>query len=81
MGQVFQGMLLGPWISMSGRQKMSTLAAAPRQKDLLFIKELLESGKIKAVIDRRFPLSEAADALRYVGAGHARGKVIISMET
>ena len=41
--------------------------------------ELLEGGKVRSVIDRRFELSQAADALRYLGEGHARGKVIITM--
>jgi len=80
MVQVFQGMLLGPWISRSGNIKMSTLAAAPNQKDLVFIKALIEAGKLKAVIDRRYPLNEAAEALGYVNEGHARGKVVITME-
>ncbi len=43
------------------------------------MRELLETGKVKPVVDRRFELSETADALRYLGEGHARGKVIISM--
>ena len=42
--------------------------------------ELIEAGKVKPVIDRRYPLSEAAEALRYLGAGHARGKVVITVE-
>ena len=52
----------------------------PNQKDLLFIKELLETGRIKPVIDRRYPLSEVPEAVRYVEAGHATGKVVITLE-
>jgi len=50
------------------------------QKDLFFMKEIIEAGKVKPVIDRRYTLSEVAEALRYYGEGHARGKVVITME-
>ncbi len=79
-GQLFQALLLGPWISLIGKQKMGALSSMPNQKDLLFIKELLESGKIKPVIDRRYPLSEVSKAIRYVEEGHAKGKVVIVLE-
>ena len=49
-------------------------------KDLALMKELLEAGKVVPVIDRRYPLSEVAEALRYFGEGHARGKVVITLE-
>jgi NADPH:quinone reductase-like Zn-dependent oxidoreductase len=49
-------------------------------KDLAFMKELIEAGKVKPVIDRRYTLSEVAEALRYYGEGHARGKVVITVE-
>ena len=80
MAQIFQAILLGPWISMAGSKKMSALTARPNQKDLVFMKELLEAGKAVPVIDRRFLLSEVAEALRYLGEGHARGKVVITLE-
>jgi NADPH:quinone reductase-like Zn-dependent oxidoreductase len=47
--------------------------------DMQVLRELLEAGKVSPVIDRRYGLSEVADALRYLGEGHARGKVVISM--
>jgi len=78
--QIFQSMLLGPWISMTGSKKMGSSATKPNQKDLAFMKELLEAGKVVSVIDRRYPLSEVAEALRYLGEGHARGKIVITME-
>ena len=80
MAQVFQAMLLGPWISMAGSKKMGALSSRPNQKDLVFMKELLEAGKVVPVIDRRYPLSEVAEALRYLEEGHARGKVVITLE-
>jgi NADPH:quinone reductase-like Zn-dependent oxidoreductase len=79
LAQVFQAMLLGPVISMTGRNKMGNLLARPNQKDLVFMKDLLEAGKVKPVIDRRYTLSEVAEALRYYGEGHARGKVVITV--
>jgi NADPH:quinone reductase-like Zn-dependent oxidoreductase len=78
MAQVFQPMLLGPWLSTGGR-KMSNLAMKPNKKDLTFIKELIEAGKVTPVIDKSFPLSELPEALRYYGEGHSRGKVVITM--
>jgi NADPH:quinone reductase-like Zn-dependent oxidoreductase len=80
MAQMFQAMLLGPVISMTGRNKMGNLMARPKQKDLDFMKELLEAGKVIPVIERRYPLSETAEALRYVEEGHAKGKVVITVE-
>jgi NADPH:quinone reductase-like Zn-dependent oxidoreductase len=77
MAQIFQPMLLGPLISLTGNKKMGTLSAKLSNKDLLFMKELLETGKVKPVIDRHYPLRDAAEALRYLGEGHARGKVVI----
>ena len=79
MAQVFQPMLLGPWLSTGGR-KMSNLAMKPDTKDLTFIKELIEAGKIQPVIDQVFPLQELPAALRHYGEGHSRGKVVIIME-
>ena len=80
MAQIFQSMLLGPWMSMTGSKKMGNLAAKSNKKDLTFMKELLEADKVVPVIDRRYPLSEVAEALGYLGEGHARGKVVITLE-
>jgi len=81
MAQIFQAMLLAPLISMAGRKKMGSMGVAkPNQKDLVFMKELLEVGKVVPVIDRRYPLSEVAEALRYLEEEHARGKVVITLE-
>jgi NADPH:quinone reductase-like Zn-dependent oxidoreductase len=80
MTQIFQGMLLGPLMSMTGSKKMGNLLARPNQKDLVFMKELLEAGKVVPVIDRRYPLSEVPEAIRYLEKGHALGKVVITVE-
>ena len=79
MAQMSQAMLQGPWISMTRSQKMGNLLARPNKQDLAFIKELLEAGKVKPVIDRCYPLSEVADAIRYLEEGHAQGKVVITV--
>ena len=80
MAQLFQAMLLGPVISMTGRQKMGSMGVAkPSQKDLVFMKELLEAGKVVPVIERRYPLGETAEAIRYLEEGHAKGKVVITV--
>lgn len=78
MAQIFQALLLGPWISMIGSKKMGNMMVKPN-KDLAFMKELLETGKVKPVIDRCYPLCEVPEALRYYGEGHARGKVVITI--
>jgi NADPH:quinone reductase-like Zn-dependent oxidoreductase len=78
--QLFQAMLLGPLISRTGGQKMGNSAHKPNKKDLVFMKELLEAGKVVPVIDRCYPLGETAEAIRYLEEGHARGKVVITVE-
>ena len=77
---LFQILLLGPWIGRTTGKKIRILAVHPNLKDMVYITELCEAGKVVPVIDRRYPLSEVPEALRYLGEGHARGKVIISME-
>ena len=77
--QMFEAMLLGPWMSRNGSQKMGNLAAKPNQKDLIFVKELLEKGKVVPIIDRCYPLREVADAMRYLEEGHAQGKIVITV--
>jgi NADPH:quinone reductase-like Zn-dependent oxidoreductase len=77
--QIFQSMLLGPWMSKNGGRKMGNVVAKPNQPDLLILKALVEAGKVAPVIDRCYPLSEVPEALRYLGEGHARGKVVITV--
>jgi len=81
MARVFLNMLLGPLISMTGGKKMGLGMWKPNKKeDLDFLKELFEAGKVKPVIDRRYPLSEVAEAFRYLEEGHAQGKVVITLQ-
>ncbi len=80
MAQIFQGLLLGPLLSRLGSKKMGNFLAHSNQTDLVFIKELLEAGKVVPVIDRCYPLSEVAEAIRYLAEGHAQGKVVITVE-
>lgn len=72
--------LAGAWNAVAGNQKMVPLLPKPPNKtDLVFVKELLEAGKMTPTIDRRYALSELRDALRYLEKGHARGKVVITV--
>jgi NADPH:quinone reductase-like Zn-dependent oxidoreductase len=80
MKQIMQANLMGPSISKARGKKLVALSHNTSKEDLVFMKELIESGKIKPVIDRRYLLSEVAEALRYYGDGHARGKVVITLE-
>jgi NADPH:quinone reductase-like Zn-dependent oxidoreductase len=76
MARPVKALLLAPFIS----QKMGMFMAELNKKDLTILGDLMQSGKVKPVIDRTYPLSQIADAIRYLEQGHARGKVIISME-
>lgn len=72
-------LLQAQWVSLTGNQRMVPFLMNRDPKDLVVLKELLEAGTVKPVIDRRYPLSEVPDALRYIGQGHARGKVVITV--
>jgi len=77
MAQIFQGILLGPLLSTGGK-KMGSMLVEPN-KDLGFMKELIEAGRVKPVLDRCYPFHETAEAFRYYAEGHARGKVVITV--
>ena len=66
-------------ISKTGKQKISVASLVQSQKDLIFMKELIESGKVIPVIDGSYPLAKTSEALRYFEKVHARGKVIITV--
>jgi NADPH:quinone reductase-like Zn-dependent oxidoreductase len=73
-------MLLDRLLSLIGHKKTCGLFAKVKKTDLLLLKDILEAGKIVPVIDRRYPLCHTAEAIRYLEEGHARGKVIITIE-
>jgi NADPH:quinone reductase-like Zn-dependent oxidoreductase len=78
---LFAQMLLSPLVSKKGGKRVTGMGMSNANKeDLLTIKELLETGKVVPVIDRRYPLKETAEAIRYLETLHARGKVIITLE-
>ena len=65
--------------ALRGSQKAVFFIAKSNRADMEVLRELLESGKVKPVVDRKYELGEIADALRYLGEGHARGKVVITV--
>ena len=73
-------MLLGPLLSSADGKQMGVMYMQPNQADLLFVKELIEAGQFHPVIDRVYPLADAAEAVRFYGRGHAQGKVVISIQ-
>ena len=87
VGTVSHGRFIGPMIrplrgallARFGRQRMGFFLAVNSKDDLLVLKDLIEAGKVTPVIDCAYPLSEAPEAIRYLEAGHARGKVVITV--
>jgi NADPH:quinone reductase-like Zn-dependent oxidoreductase len=80
-GRIIQVLILGPPISMIGRKKLGLMWwwEPFNKEDLAFLTQLIGAGKVTPVIDRRYPLSEVPDALRYLEAGHAQGQLVITM--
>ncbi len=79
--RLFQELILGPRLFRNSNKQIAVITTTANQKDLIFIKELIEKGKLKPVIDRCYPLSEVPEAFRYYARGHARGKVMITVKT
>jgi len=74
-----QFLLFGSWIRRTSGKKVRLLAVQRNRKDLVTITEMCEAGKVVPVIDRRYPLSEVPEALRYLGEGRVKGKVVITV--
>ena len=75
MGRPIHALLLSPFVS----QKMGMFMADLTKEDMSILRDLMQTGKVTPVIDRTYPLSQIAEAIRYLEAGHARGKVVITM--
>jgi len=75
-GRVIHTLLLSPFIS----QQMGMMMADANHKDLTILADMMQAGTVKPIIDRTYPLSQIADAIRYLEQGHARGKVVITVE-
>jgi len=71
-----EGMVMSKFVS----QKFAMMLADLNKDDLATLAALMQSGKLTPVIDRRYKLSEASEALRYLEAGHAKGKVVLTVE-
>jgi len=76
---IFQVLLIGPWIKRSTGKNIRMLAVPQNREDLLAITELWEAGKVRPVIDRKFPFNAIPEAMRYIGDGHAKGKVVVTV--
>jgi len=68
------------WVALTSGRRLKPMLQPPTQADLAVVKELIEAGKVRPVIDRRYPLAEVPEAIAYVEKGHARGKVVIDVE-
>lgn len=76
---IFKVMFLGPLISMIVRRKLMNVYLKAN-RDLIVLLDMIEAGKVRPVIDKRYPLTEVADAIKYIGDGHVQGKIVITIE-
>ncbi len=79
MASILRAAVLGPVISRTGSRRMGILPVLPNRQDLADATERVADGRLTCVIDRRYPLREAAEAFRHLGAGRACGKVVLTM--
>jgi hypothetical protein len=71
----------GGGVSLRGRKRVMFRPAVPRSEELVFLRDLIEGGRIRSVIDQRYPLEQIHAAHQYLGSGVARGKVVITVDT
>ena len=76
---LLQVLMIGPVLGRAGRKRIRLLAVRLGVQHLDPLVVLIRAGRITTVIDRRFPLSEVPEALRYLGDGHAKGKVVVTI--
>jgi NADPH:quinone reductase-like Zn-dependent oxidoreductase len=76
---LFQILLLGPLLRRTTRRSIRLLAVPQNRKDLIAITDLCEAGKVRPIIDRKYSFGEIPEAMRYVGDGRAKGKVVITV--
>jgi NADPH:quinone reductase-like Zn-dependent oxidoreductase len=75
----FSSLIRGPWASLTGKHKVISGTSIRRSEDLDFVVELIESGAIRPVVDRCYPLERTAEAHRYVESGRKKGNVVITV--
>ena len=80
MSQVYQA-LIGPLFAIGSGKTLTNLSQHQDRNDLVFMAELIESGKVKPVIDKVYPLEQVSEALKHYETGRTRGKIIITIQT
>jgi NADPH:quinone reductase-like Zn-dependent oxidoreductase len=80
LSQIFKSLAFG-WLMSMGSKKMRSLSAKANQADLEFLANLVKEGRIRPVIERHYPLEKTADAMSFLSKGHAKGKVVILVES
>ena len=77
LGKIARALVTGGFVHLCGRARFVTGAAAPKQADLVFLQELIDAGKLRTVIGRRYTLDEIVEAHRYADSGHKIGNVAV----
>lgn len=77
--QIFESIILGNLATIGTNKKMTNLSAKPNQDDLIFVKQLIESGKVKSFVEKTYPFEQTPEAFRHLAQGHASGKIVIKI--
>lgn len=80
LSRLYQEFIKGPQVFDNEHKTIAVIRPGIERKDLDFLRELIEAGRLKPVIDRVYPLERTAEAFKYYGKGHAKGKVVISIK-